>query len=183
MADLGRSDNQLAQAARDGDDAAFDSLLHRYRQPVLNFVYRLLNDATEAEDVAQDVFVRAYRHLADYDPNRQFSTWLFALARNATIDRLRYRQRHPTEPLEDTVAASPARGPAEEVQSSELGAAIAAAIATLPEDQRTAIVLAEYHDQSHAAIAAVMGCSEKSVESRLYRAKATLREKLARLLA
>jgi len=155
-----------------GDDAAFDELLARYRKPVLNFAYRLLGDATEAEDVAQDAFVRAYRHLADYHPRRQFSTWLFAIARHAAIDRLRYRQRHPTAPL--AAAPEPAASP----RYDDLGEHIAAAIAGLPEDQRTAIVLAEYHGLSHAEIAGVMDCTEKSVESRLYRARAALREKL-----
>jgi RNA polymerase sigma-70 factor (ECF subfamily) len=182
MADFGQLDSQLATRARDGDDAAFAVLLQRYRQPILNFVYRLLGDATEAEDVAQDVFVSAYRHLADYDPRRQFSTWLFTLARNAAIDRLRYRQRHPTEPMSDIVAASPARGPSDEVAVNDLGRHIAAAIQSLPEDQRTAIVLAEYHDLSQAEIAKIMDCSVKSVESRLYRAKQILRGRLVHLL-
>ena len=172
----------MANQASEQNDAAFAELLARYRQPVLNFVHRMLGDATEAEDVAQEVFVRAYRHWGEYDPRRKLSTWLFALARHAAIDRLRYRQRHPAEPLPDTVAANPVRGPAAEVAAKELGDIIAAAIQSLPEDQRTAVVLAEYHDFSHAEIAGVMRCSEKSVESRLYRARQTLREKLAYLL-
>jgi RNA polymerase sigma-70 factor (ECF subfamily) len=172
----------MANQASEENEAAFAELLARYRQPVLNFVYRMLGDATEAEDVAQEVFVRAYRHFGEYDPRRKLSTWLFALACNAAIDRLRYRQRHPTELLSDTAAANPVRGPAAEVEAREIGEQIAAAIQSLPEDQRIAVVLAEYHDLSHAEIAGVMRCSEKSVESRLYRARQTLREKLARLL-
>lgn len=156
-------------------DAAFEQLLAQYRRPVVNFVYRMLGDATEAEDVAQETFVRAYRHFGEYDSNRKLSTWLFALARNAAIDRLRYRQRHPTAPLE---AAPEPSTVSNEVANRELGERIAAAIQTLPEDQRTATILAEYHDLSHAEIAEIMDCSVKSVESRLYRAKAALREKL-----
>lgn len=171
-------DQSLVRRIQAGAAAAFDELLARYRKPVLNFVYRLLGDAAEAEDVAQDTFVRAYRHIHDYRPQVKVSTWLFAIARNAALDRLRYRQRHPTESLAGVVAASLARGPAAEAQANELGTQIAAAVATLPADQRTAIVLAEYHGLSYAEIAAIMDCSVKSVESRLYRAKATLREKL-----
>lgn len=172
-------DQALARRVQAGDEAAFGELLTRYRKPVLNFVYRLLGDAGDAEDVAQDTFVRAYRHLADYDPRRQFSTWLFAIARHAALDRLRYRQRHPTAPLETAPEPSAVSG---DVDARDLGRQIAAAIATLPEDQRTAIVLAAYHGLSHAEIAGLMRCSEKSVESRLYRAKQTLREKLRHLL-
>jgi len=184
MTEIGEGDPQLARRASAGDNEAFAELLTRYQRPVLNFVYRLLGDAAEAEDVAQEVFVRAYRHWAEYDPCRKVSTWLFAMARNAAIDRLRYRQRHPTEPL-DTVAANLIRGPADpsvEAGTREIGDRIAAAIQTLPEEQRAAVVMAEYHGMSHAEIAAVMGGSEKSVESRLYRARQALREQLRDLL-
>jgi len=160
-------------------DADFEELLARYRRPVLNFVYRLLGDATESEDVAQEVFIRAYQHWNEFDPRRKVSTWLFALARNAAIDRLRYRQRHPVEPLDSVPEPATV---SREVETRELGDQIAAAIQSLPEDQRTAIVLAEYHGLSHAEIAEVMHGSEKSVESRLYRARQSLRIALAPLL-
>lgn len=153
----------------------FDEVLQRYQRPVLNFAYRLLGDATEAEDVAQDVFVRVHQHWDDYDPRQKFSTWLFAIARHACLDRLRSRRRRPEVPLasapEPTVSSR-------EVELNETGRLIAAAVAELPEDQRTALVLAEYHGMSYAEIAAVMNCSAKSVESRLYRAKQTLRQRL-----
>ncbi len=154
--------------------------MQRYRHPVVNFCYRMIGDATEADDVAQDVFVRVYRNVAAYRPRTKFSTWLFALARNACIDRLRYRQRHPTALLDDVPEPSAVSG---EVEARETGEVIATAVASLPEDQRTALVLAEYQGMSYAEIAGVMQCSEKAVESRLYRAKQTLREKLKHLLA
>ncbi|MCX7885716.1 MAG: sigma-70 family RNA polymerase sigma factor [Verrucomicrobiae bacterium] len=160
-------------------DDVFEELLVRCRRPVLNFVYRLLGDAAEAEDVAQEVFVRAYQCWADYDPRRKLSTWLFALARNAAIDRLRHRQRHPAEPLDSVPEPSVV---SREVETREIGEQIAAAIQSLPEDQRTAIVLFEYHGLSVAEIAEVMHCSQKSVESRLYRARQTLRRRLAAFL-
>jgi RNA polymerase sigma-70 factor (ECF subfamily) len=182
------TDLELVARLQAGQDAAFEELLRRYERPIVNFCYRLLGNASDADDVAQEVFVRVYQRIADYRPrgkpsptNRgcrvpQFSTWLFALARNACIDRLRYRKRHPTEPLEGVPE------PTTTTQYDDLGEHIAAAIAELPEEQRTAIVLAEYHEMSYAEIAAVMKCSEKSVESRLYRAKQTLRRRLASLL-
>ena len=176
-----QSDFDLVRQIQAGEDAAFDELMRRYKRPVVNFAYRMLGSADDADDVAQDVFVRAYHRIGDYKPGTgKFSTWLFALARNACIDKIRYRKRHPTEPL-DGAAEMPARA-TDEIGAREIGEQIAAALDRLPEDQRTAIVLAEYHDQSYAEIAGIMKCSEKSVEARLYRAKQTLRQRLAHLL-
>ncbi|HUK82521.1 MAG TPA: sigma-70 family RNA polymerase sigma factor [Verrucomicrobiae bacterium] len=175
----GLTDFQVVERIQSGDDSAFDELMHRYKRPVVNFIYRMLGDACDADDLAQEVFVRVYRHLGEYKPRAKFSTWLFALAHNAALDRLRWRARHPTESLDSV--PEPAAVP-REIQTREIGEHIAAAVAQLPEDQRTAIVLAEYHGMSYAEIGAIMRCSEKSVESRLYRAKQTLRERLRLLL-
>lgn len=175
-------DSALIDRLQAGDESALEAIMDLYKHPVLNFVYRMLGNVADAEDVAQDVFVRVYRHAADYRPAQKFSTWLFALARNAAIDQLRWRQRHPTESLENLVVASSATSPVAEAQTTELGQEIAAAIGALPEDQRTAIILSEYHGLPDAEIAAVMHCSRKSVESRLYRAKHALRERLHALL-
>ena len=177
-------DQQLVELIRAGNDAAFNEILRRYQRPVVNFVYRLLGDTAEADDVAQEVFVRVYQHLDRYAPRGRFTTWLFALARNASIDRLRWRRRHPTEPLESSPAlAAPAgAGAAEQASAREVGELVAAAVARLPEDQQTAFVLSEYHDWPVAEIAQLMRCSEKSVESRIYRAKQSLRPSLRFLM-
>ena len=173
------TDFQIVEQIQAGQDLAFDELMVRYKRPVVNFCYRMLADAGDADDVAQEVFVSVYQRIGGYRPRGKFSTWLFALAHNACIDRLRYRKRHPTVPLD----AAPEPGMvSREIATNEIGEHIAAAIAALPDDQRTAIVLAEYHGLSYAEIAGVMRCSEKSVESRLYRAKQTLRQRLAFLL-
>ena len=164
------------------DDAAFEQLLSQYRRPVLNFVYRLIGDAAEAEDVAQEVFVRAYRHFGEYDASRKFSTWLFALARNAAIDRLRYRARRPSESLDGAGPVADAASVSGDVLARETEQRVAAAVAELPEEQRTVVILSVYQGLSHVEIAAVMGGSEKSVESRLYRARVVLRERLGDLL-
>ena len=172
-----------------GDDRAFEELMGRYKRPVLNFVYRMTGDATEAEDIALAVFVRAYRALTASGFRRrdaEFSTWLFQIARNAAVDFLRHRSRRPTVPLLDGDGeaghAAPGRTAPQELVALETGAQIAAAVAELPEDQRTAIVLAEYEDRSQAEIAAIMKTSLKSVEARLYRARQFLRRRLAPLL-
>jgi RNA polymerase sigma factor (sigma-70 family) len=170
-------DSAIVESLQAGNEPAFDELMRRYERPVVNFCYRLLGDAGDAEDVAQEVFVRVYQKIGDYRPRAKFSTWLFALAHNAAIDRLRYRKRHPTEPLD--AAPEPVTVP---VGVDEISGHVAAAIAKLPEDQRTAVVLSEYHGMSYTEIAGIMRCSEKSVESRLYRAKQALRDRLKFLL-
>ena len=175
-------DSELVRQIQSGDDAAFDELMRRYKRPVVSFVFRMLGNAEDAADIAQDVFVRVYQNLDTYRSSTKFSTWLFASARNAAIDRLRWRARHPTESMESAPELTMSSGTAEDVAAREVGAEIAAALDKLPEDQRTALVLSEYQGMSYAEIAAVMRCSEKSVESRLYRAKQTLRGALRHLL-
>jgi len=179
-------DEELVALAQRGDEVAFTGLMGRYKAPILNFVYRLIGDAGEAEDVAQETFVRAYRNLekASFDrPGRRFSTWLFQIARNAAIDAIRRRARRPVRSLETVpegglVSRRP--DPAEEAGSREMDRAIVAALLGLPEDQRTAISLAVYEDLSYAEIADVMKTSEKSVEARLYRARQSLKVRLNR---
>jgi RNA polymerase sigma-70 factor (ECF subfamily) len=176
------SDVDVVRRIQSGDDSAFDELMGRYKRSVVNFIFRMLGNADDADDVAQEVFVRVYQKLDTYRPATKFSTWLFALARNAAIDRLRWRKRHPTESIDPESPLVAATDTAGDVGARELGALIAAAVSELPEDQRTVLVLAEYQGMSHAEIGAVMRCSEKSVESRLYRAKQTLRTGLRPLL-
>lgn len=184
-------DIELAEKVAHGDEEAFTTLMRRYQRPILNFVYRMIGDATEAQDVAQDVFVRAYRSLSKttFRPtNGQWSTWLFQIARNAAIDVLRRKQRRPTESLDAMIVAPPSasggeRTAVDDIVARETGKQVAAAIARLPEDQRTAIILSEYEGLPDARIAVVMNCSRKSVEARLYRARRFLRRKLAHCLA
>jgi RNA polymerase sigma-70 factor (ECF subfamily) len=175
-------DSELVRQIQSGDDAGFDELMRRYKRPVMNFAFRMLGNAEDAEDIAQDIFVRVYQKLNTYRTETKFSTWLFAMARNAAIDRMRWRARHPTKSIESTPEIAMVSGTTEAVGAREIGGQIAAAVARLPEDQRTALVLCEYRGMSYAEIAGVMRCSQKSVESRLYRAKQTLREALRHLL-
>jgi RNA polymerase sigma-70 factor (ECF subfamily) len=170
------TDSQLIIALQGGSAAALDELLARYQRPVVNFCYRLLNDAGDADDCAQETFVRVYQHCRKFRSGENFSTWLFAIARNLCRDRQRWRRRHPTEPLES--APEPAQV-SREVENREIAARIAAATAELPEEQRVAVILAEYHGQSHAEIAGVLRCSAKAVETKLYRARQFLRTRLA----
>ena len=180
----------LVKQVKAGDDRAFDALMTRYKRPVLNFLDRMIGDASEAEDLAQDVFVRAYQNIRKpgfHQTTGAFSTWLFQVARNAAIDCLRRRKRRPAASLtilEEDGKNLPMieRTADREIAIKEVGEQIAAAVALLPEDQKTAFLLSEYQELSYAEIAAIMKCSVKSVESRLYRAKQFLRDRLRDLL-
>ncbi len=180
-------DWRLVERVRAGEDPAFESLMERYKRPVLNFIFRLIGDATEAQDAAQETFVRAYHGLrrpAFRRGSGAFSTWLFRVARNVALDIIRKRRRRPASPLPDPAEgdrdiAAPGGTPEDDAERAELGRAIARAVAELPEDQRCALVLVEYEDRPYAEAAAIMRCSIKSVESRLYRARRFLRQRLA----
>ena len=156
---------------------------------MINFVYRLTGDAAAAEDLAQETFVRAWRALPRYQsrPQAAFSTWLFQIARHAALDALRRRKRDPLRQApgqEAQLDQQPApRSVHDDLQRAEVARRVAAAIAALPEDQRTAAILSEYQGLPDAAIAAVMTCSLKSVQSRLYRARHNLRAMLSDLMA
>lgn len=183
MTDRHEMDCDLVARSREGDQAAYGLLMGYYRGPILNFVYRMVGNQEEAEDTAQEVFVRAYQKLDRFTfrtSRDRFSTWLFQLARNAAIDVLRRRQRRPVDSLDEFPQLAPlaAGDPAVEAGDREREHAIASAIAELPEDQRVALVLSVYEGQSYAEIAAVMESSVKSVESRIYRARQCLRQQL-----
>lgn len=187
-----QSDAESAEFIRrlqDGDEDAYRELLERWRRPVLNFVFRLTGDAGAADEIAQQVFVRISQKIGEFEPAgaAAFAAWIFQITRNAALDALRHRARHPADALEEQPAAGgliadSAPSPARAAELRDTGAEIAAAVLALPEDQRTALILAEYHDFAVAEIATVMGTNAKSVEARLYRARQTLRQKLAHLL-
>ncbi len=184
------ADWQLVARLQAGDDSAFNTIMERYKRPVFSFACRILGNSAAAEDVAQDVFVRAYQNLVKPGFRRtggKLSTWLFQIARNAALDCLRRQRRQPADSLSamaDSGRSLAGAGgtAAEAATANEIGRQIAAAVALLPEDQRTAMVLAEYEQLSYAEIAEIMGCSLKSVEARLYRARLSLRRQLAHLL-
>src|ERR1700722_19231055 len=95
-------DAALMLRVKRGDRAAFTELVEKYKQPVMNFVYRSLRDEAEAEDLAQDVFLQVYKSRSRYKQTAKFSTWLFTIARNLCLNELRRRSRHPAESLEET---------------------------------------------------------------------------------
>ena len=174
-----------------GHDAALNALMERHGERLFHYFIRLLQNETEAADLAQETFVRVYQNRMRFVSGRKFSTWLYAIGTNLARDRLRWRSRHPGVSLEaeadgesgfKQVLPSCQPTPREALEAEERAAAVRRALAELPEDLRVPLVLAEYEEQSYAEIAAVLDCSAKAVEMRLYRARQQLRIALASLL-
>src|SRR5436305_4938744 len=181
-------DVRLMLRVRDADDAAaFGELVERYQHRLVGVLHHLLGSAEEAEDLAQEVFLRVFRTRKRYHPTAKFSTWLFTIANNLALNALRSRQRKPTVPLpaQDSgpLGMRPAeqlvadRGPAptQHLQDQELAAVIRRALEGLNERQRMAVVLNKFEDLNYAEIAEVMGLTTQAVKSLLSRARMNLR--------
>ena len=186
-------DAVLMLRVKRGDRAAFAGLVEKYKQPVMNFVYRSLRDETEAEDLAQNVFLQVYKSRSRYKQTAKFSTWLFTIARNLCLNELRRRSRHPAESIEETHAENedqPLRqfedksqmAPPERLLHGELAGKIEEALADLPENQRSAILLCRQEDLSYEEIAGVLDCSLSAAKSLIHRGRETLKERLKRYL-
>jgi len=187
-AGAGPSDEELMRRLQGGEDAALAPLMQRWELPVKRFLFRLVGSAAEADDLAQEVFVRIYTKRATYRDGAKFSTWCFSIAANQAKNRLRWWKRRPVLSLEawadaggETADDSRAGAAAShQAVRREQIAAVAAAVAALPIELRTALVLFEYEEQSMADIALALDCTAKAVENRLYRARQQLRAALGR---
>ncbi|HEX6290346.1 MAG TPA: sigma-70 family RNA polymerase sigma factor [Herpetosiphonaceae bacterium] len=166
-------------AALLGSHEAFAHLVDAYKAPVYNIAYRMLRNGPEAEDAAQEIFLRAYIKLATYDRKRKFSTWLLSIASNYCIDVLR-RRRATLVDLDEVAFALPseAPGPERSVINREQREAVARAINQLPDTYRSITVLRYYHDLSYEEIEQITGLTEATVKTRLFRARRQLEELL-----
>lgn len=180
-------DIRLMLRVRDDDSQAFAELVELYHHRLVTVMHHLVGNAEEAEDLAQEVFLRVYRGRKKYHPKAKFSTWLFTIANNLALNILRTRQRKPTIPLNVRDSGPLGPRPAEQlvldrqdqphqrVQQQELAAVVKQALETLNERQRIAVVLNKFEDMNYADIADVMGLSTKAVKSLLSRARENLR--------
>ena len=171
-----------------GHDAALNDLMARHAGPLLGFLCRFVQDEEAAHDLAQETFVRVYRHQAEFRTGQRFSPWLFTLAGNLARNHLRSRSRRPEVTLDDPaqpleLPGDPRPGPAEQLQRTERRAAVRAAVAELAPDLREAVALCEWDERPLAEAATLAGTTVKAIESRLYRARQQLRQRLARWLA
>lgn len=175
-----------------GHEAALNSLMERHATGIFHFVYRMLGNEDDANDLAQETFVRVFRARQSYRPEKKFSTWLFTIAANLARNHLRWRSRRPNVSLEaesettgqtlgDMLPAE-AASPHEVADATERARLVRAAVQRLPEDMREVLVLCEWEDLSVAEAAAILDISPKAAESRLYRARQLLRERLKKWL-
>src|ERR1041385_36390 len=183
-------DIRLMRLASSGDMAAFEQLVERHQRMVIGTVGRMLGTNSDAEDIAQQVFVRVWKNLKRYEPRAKFTTWLLKITRNLVFNELRRRSRHPAVPLqsetdeeERPLKDENAVSPDATLLEHELQEAVDAAIAQLPETQRMAVILRRYEELSYEEIAEALDQSVSAVKSLLFRARTELRENLKRYLS
>lgn len=172
-----------------GEHAAFRQLVERHQHAVIGTVAKMLGNPSDAEDIAQQVFLRIWRNAKHYRPDAKFTTYIFTITRNLVFNETRRRGRKKEVSSDEREENShrllgdrPDRQPDAELLQAELQQAVDAAIATLPDAQRMAVVLRRYEQCSYEEIAAVLNLTVSAVKSLLFRARTSLRETLRRYL-
>jgi len=189
------TDEALVQAARSGDEGAFDALVRRYQDKVYGLALRLSGNPSDAEEILQDAFLKAYQHLAEFRGDASFSTWLFRIATNAALMLRRARRQRATESLEqylprfrddgrlarfDLVYGRAGRVE-ETMERGELARQIKEAVERLPDDYRVVVELRDIEELSTDETAEILGVSREIVSTRLHRARLMLRGFLGHL--
>jgi RNA polymerase sigma-70 factor (ECF subfamily) len=181
------TDEELVDRARSGDADSFNQLITRWERPIYALAYRVIGREEDARDVCQDAFLRAYRGLGGFKGEAKFSSWLYRITLNLCRDWIRKQRRAPVSQMpEDTDAMELAAevGPVESIEDlvarRELSAVVERAMTLLPEEQRTAIILKEYHGMTFQEIADLQGCPLSTVKTRLYQGLSVLRRHLQR---
>ena len=188
MAPTNRSDEELVARATAGDLESFNQLVRRWERPIFALAYRTLGREEDARDVVQDAFLRAYRGLPRFKGEAKFSSWLYRITLNLCRDWIRRERRAPIVQTPAGVdpnafadeQVSPSLSVEELVGRHQLSEAVAQAMAELPEDQRTAILMKEYHGLTFQEIADTLQCPLSTVKTRLYQGLSVLRRRLER---
>jgi RNA polymerase sigma-70 factor (ECF subfamily) len=188
------SDHELVTRAQQGSEKAYRELLGRYERPVFSIVYRMIRDREQAEDLAQETFVRVFNHIDRYDPKYKFSSWIFKIATNLTIDHIRRKElntvsidgsRNATtaDQIEATAITiiSPDENPEELLEAKELGEEIEEAIGRLRPEYRAAILLRHVEGREYQEIAEIMGLPLGTVKTYIHRGRNELRDSLQHL--
>src|ERR1035437_6459255 len=178
-------DVELMRGIATGDDRAFRALVERHQHAVVGTAAKMLGTPAEAEDIAQQVFLRLWRHAKNYRPDAKFTTYLFTITRNLVFNESRRKSRRKESSMDEReenphhqTEAAPTDRPDSQLLQSELRAAVDHAIASLPESQRMAVILRRYDGMPYEEIAKVLDLSVPAVKSLLFRARTSLRELL-----
>ena len=185
--DMSSTDEELVTRSRGGDADSFNELILRWERPIYALAYRVIGREEDARDVCQETFLRAYRALPGFKGDAKFSSWLYRIALNLCRDWIRRQRRAPVSQMPedmDVLEAAAAVGPSESIEDlaarRELTAIVEEAMALLPPEQRTAIILKEYHGMTFQEIADLQGCPLSTVKTRLYQGLSVLRRELER---
>jgi len=174
------NDAELMARLAAGDTAALGELAERHQDRILSLSYRVLRDWDKAEDVAQEAFLRVYRSARHYQPKALFTTWLYRIVANLCLDEQR-RAARTTAPLEEVAPEATAAPQENTAEKKEIAELVKAAIDSLPDRQRMAVILHRYDGLTHEQICEVTGWTASATESLLVRAYANLREKLGKM--
>jgi RNA polymerase sigma-70 factor (ECF subfamily) len=181
------SDEELVTRSRGGDLDSFNQLILRWERPIYALAYRVIGREEDARDVCQEAFLRAYRALPGFKGEAKFSSWLYRITLNLCRDWIRRQRRAPVTQMPEEIdlldaqaAAEPSESIEDLVARRELTAVVEQAMAQLPAEQRTAIVLKEYHGLTFQEIADLQGCPLSTVKTRLYQGLSVLRRHLER---
>lgn len=184
------SDEVLAKMAKEGDASAFEELFARYKKPILNFIYRMIGNRETAEEVAQEVFMKAYNNIYIFDPDKKFSTWLYTIARNLAKNSLRDRKYFRDLSLDQEVFGKdenitlkdvirdPSRTPSEIAQDEELSREAQKVLDSLPLKYKEVITLCSIQGLTYKEAGAILGVSTASVSMMLSQAKALFMKRL-----
>ena len=190
-------ERRLLRRLRNRDERAFREVVDTYRDQVYNLTYRMLGDRTEAEDLAQEVFITVFKSIDSFRGDAKFSTWLYRIAANHCKNRIKYlarrRDRQQTEYLEEAAAGgdgtaarlagtTPAPAPDMQLAGAELERLVQKTIASLDEEQRLLVILRDVEDLSYGEISEITNLPEGTVKSRLHRARMTLRRRMQKQL-
>ncbi|OYD15391.1 hypothetical protein CH330_05805 [candidate division WOR-3 bacterium JGI_Cruoil_03_51_56] len=181
-------DKELVKRAQAGNDAAFEELVRRYERKVYNISYRLLGNEQDASEALQDTFLRAYRFICKFQFKSSFYTWLYRIATNTSLTKLRRRKSPIVVSLDAPVRSESGQtleipdykySPEKIMRQRELGRALQEAVDSLPPDYRSAVVLRDMEGLSNEEVSKVLNLSVAAVKSRLHRGRMVLRSKLA----
>ncbi len=185
-----RPDEALVSIARSGDEGAFEELFNRYKKPIINFIYRMIGNKETAEEVAVEVFMKAYNNLHIFDPNKRFNTWLFTIAKNLSKNAMRDRKYFRNVSLDQDiqlesgpvslrdVIADPGSAPDDAIRTKELEREAQAILDSMPVKYREVVVLCSIQGMTYKEAAEVIGCSVASISTRMTEAKALFMKKI-----